>query len=155
MTSKKKSIKQTDRNWEFSSQKFFIDGIESILNEMSCRLKDPSMGPILAQRKIPNRVSYLEEFATVKLSLPRRMGNTTILSNLLERFPDSILITYNFQSGQHQFPQIAKEKKFTPRIKNLRGLRTSIVFVDDSTSMSKKDKENIYYIDADFFVLIG
>lgn len=100
-------------------------------------------------------LDFRKEHATIRLSLPRRGGNTTLALRCLESFEGSVLIVRN--------KSLLKNNKKTDRIYTLNRIYTlkdnsisnmsvPVVIVDDSTCA---DLIKIYKVKADVYILLG
>jgi hypothetical protein len=104
-----------------------------------------------------------KEFLTLKLSLPRRLGNTTIAVKLLETLKNSILIS-RVQESVNNVKQCHKEI-FEKSGKNIftrytfeskvKRKKYFCVIVDEASYIEDRILDNIYKINSKFFILIG
>jgi hypothetical protein len=111
-------------------------------------------------------LQYRKEFATIKISFPRRMGNTTLALKCFKQFKDSILIVYNRSSmidllNGNKYLNSKIDRVFAPNMKfpdgtsTFKGLSSKIVIVDTASVMEKKAMDAIYNIKAGLYILIG
>jgi hypothetical protein len=105
-------------------------------------------------------IFFNKEYATIKIALPRRMGNTTLALKCLNHFKNSIIVAYNKESACRfeDYPNIGsfKNRIYTPKMKSLCGINTDVCVVDCASYLSKKDIDSIYRgVHAGFYVLLG
>jgi hypothetical protein len=113
-------------------------------------------GSYYNDKKKEDLIRFRKEFSTVKISLPRRMGNTTLAIRCFKEFKKSILIS-SIISVLFSDPRISKKDRnrmATPRSLLLRGIKTDVVILDCASYVSKKDIENVYEIDAEFYIFL-
>ena len=112
-------------------------------------------GPCKAMKKAMDCFTYKKEFATLKLVLPRRMGNTTILLELFKKYKESVLIPYTKDYlKEDRIRSLPKERVFLAG-PCLRGMKTGIVFIDVGSYVTEKKLKNIYDIEAKFYIFLG
>ena len=109
-----------------------------------------------AFKKIMDSFAYKKEFATLKLVLPRRMGNTTILLEFLKKYKESIFIAYSkdYYLNDERIKNLPGDRVFLAS-DCLRGKKTDIVLVDVGSFVTEKKLKNIYDIDAKFYIFLG
>jgi len=106
--------------------------------------------------------SAKKELQTLKISLPRRLGNTTVALKLLELLENSILIS-NTQDSVNLVKQCYKEtfEKYGKNIFTRRTFELKIkrkkyfcVIVDEA-SYDGSVLEKIYGINSKYYILVG
>jgi polyribonucleotide nucleotidyltransferase len=106
--------------------------------------------------------SAKKEFQTLKISLPRRLGNTTVALKLLELLENSILIS-NTQDSVNNIKQCHEEifekcgKNIFTRytLKKVRRKKYFCVIVDEASYLEDSILEKIYGINSKYFILVG
>ncbi len=90
-------------------------------------------------QRVLHKERYLREFGTVHIGLPRRLGNTTLATDLLEEIRDAILITISEEHIENTLsmsnkPELRK-RITTYRTENLmnRLKRAKVVIMDMAT----------------------
>jgi len=107
-------------------------------------------------KKMMGSFSYKKEFATLKLVLPRRMGNTTILLEFFKKYKESIFIAYSkdYYFGDERVKNLPKDRVFLAS-SCLKGKKTDIVLIDVGSFVTERKLKNIYDIDAKFYIFLG
>ena len=116
---------------------------------MNLKSKLRTKHPLLS--KIKNDVNPLifkKEYSTIKICLPRRMGNTTLALTCLGSFAHTIIVV-NPRSP------LKCKKMFYSNFKEFEGITVDTVVVDGFSYMTKEEIDNIYNINAKFFILLG
>jgi hypothetical protein len=101
--------------------------------------------------------SFSKEFKTLRISLPRRSGNTTLALMIFQKYPSSIFITnteYMIKADQ-RLKFLDKSRVFSKGRYHFNGISASIVIVDISTWLSYADLKKIYSINCDMLIFIG
>jgi hypothetical protein len=106
--------------------------------------------------------NFKRTFCTIKLSLPRRFGNTQLAIELLHKFPKAIILTaneYNVKEIKDRLKDTnLKNRVFrwsnthTIETINQKKYKPSIVIVDCACVLNNND---IYNLDSTMFVLLG
>lgn len=117
---------------------------------------------ILKKQKIFNltsmsNIQYRKEFATIRLTLPRRMGNTTLALKCFKYFKDSVLIVCNINMKNNLLSYNKSLKSKINRISTpgtiKSGYKVKTVIVDTASWIL--DLDTIYKIEADLYILLG
>ena len=122
---------------------------------------------ILHQSGFRNRYArdaYAREFCTVRLSLPRRMGNSNLAARLLTWSDDTLLVVNTRNTAESTLQYMPREQRLgQERILTIhqgprafRGRTTSLLVADlPATSYTLANLDTIYMAHAEFYVLLG
>jgi hypothetical protein len=117
----------------------------------------------LTKRNEIDMVTFRKEYSTIKISLPRRTGNTLLAAKLLKKYADSIFITSKRIHWEHFCEKNPKEKIRSYSINmsdvdHWSGIlipERKLVVADNVSQFSEAQLEKLYRIKSDFFILIG
>lgn len=122
----------------------FLDGVFGLRKESQQNLKR-NMG----------QLSFNKEFRTIRLSIPRQTGNTSIVVNLLNKLPYSVLYLRKYsQKSDYEYKYDLDSKQIFIRVEDMYMRRIEYVIVDQSSYMNPRELESLYSIDAEFFIFI-
>ena len=100
-----------------------------------------------------------KEYQTIRLMLPRRVGNTFIALKLLKKYRNSVLVCLNngyFQKNEKRISVSLSKQIFS--LASIKYNKTcKIVILDESTCFSEKQIEKIYcnFEKEAIFILLG
>ncbi|MDO8640451.1 MAG: hypothetical protein Q7R33_02815 [Nitrosarchaeum sp.] len=134
--------------------KSFFDGIVAIVNS---RRRKKYVGEL---RKTLNNKHWQKELATLKISLPRRQGNSTLAIMLLEKFSKKAILVTGFKAAAQAITKQLKPKQLhlSRSIYTVLGLhadpREEIIIID---GLSSSNYDLVYEScqHAKFFIFIG
>lgn len=108
------------------------------------------------ERLRPLDIHFRKEFLTMRVSMPRRCGNTTVALMLLNRFPSSIISVIN-----RNMLDPYQRRLDLSRIVNLssygsgHGRTTQVAICDGAPFLDRRQEETFYMIQADSYLLLG
>jgi len=137
-------------------QRNFVNGIFRVIAH-----NPPYLQQVRRQR---DREYYAAEFATIRLSLPRRMGNTMIARTLFQWDENTILIVQSSEMKRRFLERLpssertaASSRIFSIRSQDSARSRRASLLIADLVPFSYNNAamERIYSYWADFYVLLG
>ena len=132
-----------------------------LVNEMMSRLSEETYQNL---KRIDPPELYKKDHATFRLSLPRRMGNTTLATKLFEHYlnqGENVFLSVPARHYIRNIPWSASTERapitriITPQMNDLYGIDPSIIIVDMVTYMKPEQLEIIYNVRSDFYILLG
>ena len=108
-------------------------------------------------RSLESREFFKKEILTLKMSLPRRMGNTTLAVKLFKFYKNSLLVipSMSYLMGTMTYGVFDKSRVVTPQMQLDCLDAVPVVIVDVATWMKPEQIEKIYDIKSDFYVFLG
>lgn len=103
-------------------------------------------------------LTFKKEMCTFRLSLPRRVGNSTLALMIFQHTPKALLFTSNEHLAQEMRRRIKKGDKDRILCKSsdrYRGWDVSTVIVDNASYLTAEELEKIYRIYSDLFIFLG
>jgi hypothetical protein len=97
---------------------------------------------------------YAKEFGTIKISLPRRAGNTALAALLMSKYKKSIYVSCGDHLRDNRI-NIYDKRFYAANLKDMSDIEAPMVIVDCASGFSDDIINNIYKIDSDLFVFIG
>lgn len=96
--------------------------------------------------------SFNRENANIRLSLPRKKGNSTLLMKLFRYFSNSIII----EPGITNLKYLSKEEKHRfSNIDNAKNTKGKIVLIDETSYKNDEYIKKVLQLDAEFFIFLG
>ena len=139
-------------------QKSFFNSIEKMIADKG----DKYMSQKLLGQMTRDRTPYStrEEHRTLKISLPRRRGNTTIALELFKKHPNSFLIfSTRVQLDDVRVKELLKKNRgriFSAGMSNIPSSKIDLVIFDTNGYKARMGQlDRIYGINANFFVFLG
>lgn len=127
------------------------------------KLDDPWNTNHFDPKNVWDPFKYKREWCTLKISIPRRHGNTTLLLSVFKKYENnSIIITDNPRMRNEIIYKFKIDKGKVHTINNSLGAfrgenhgTNKIVLVDCASYMDQKVIDKIYEINAELFIFIG
>lgn len=118
-------------------------------------------------KSVMTDTTFKKEFCTLKISFPRRFGNTTLALELLRLFPKAVLLTPTSQSTNNakskapnlsnrifQIKNYSASKIFQTNLSDITIKNPSVVILDTTTSFEQHTINAIYTLNSNMFVFI-
>ena len=108
------------------------------------------------QRAALSTESFKRKILTLRMSLPRRMGNTTLAVKLFKHYKNSLLVIPSMSYLKSMtYGVFDRTRVVTPQMQLDCLGAVPVVIVDVATWMKPEQIEKIYGIMSDFYVLLG
>jgi hypothetical protein len=104
---------------------------------------------------------FKRELATIKLSLPRMTGNTTLAIELFKSYDNSLLIFNSLRlrnsaletnSSDHRFN---RRRLLTVHMHDLISHHCDMTIIDMASYLTNREIQNVYSIPANYFIFLG
>jgi hypothetical protein len=102
------------------------------------------------------RVFFNKEFNTLRIGLPRRVGNTTLALMVFQHYPSSILFVQNQSTIMHdpRLRSLDRDRVYSKAFQSF-GHSPSVVIVDVASYLTGREQENIFSINSNAFIFLG
>jgi hypothetical protein len=133
-----------------------VDNSFKIVEGIRKNFLDVENTNLYKMHKNQDLVSFKKEFATVKISLPRRQGNTALAFKCLKDFKCSILVfRVRADCDDPRVKEFDRKRIFTLNMSSLKSAKADVIIVDGASYIEKEKINKIYDVDAQFYVLLG
>ena len=110
------------------------------------------------QKNKLSKKAYYNELATFSINLGRRSGHSTIAKELLKRYDNSIVFTYNLSNVKSNFKDYEKQNRvFSFKSKKYQGIdfKDKIIIMDIASFVKKDLIDMLMVFDPKCFILLG
>ena len=135
---------------KYKPNKNVVSSLFKVIREI---LKISRNVPESIKENIPE-IEFKKEFLTVKIQIPRGLGNTTIAKMLMKESKSSAYITGPYWKNMDtEF----RGRCFSVRNywNNLRGRKVDVLIIDCASCISNQDIEDVYRVTANNYVFLG
>ena len=106
-------------------------------------------------RKSMSDREFKKDFATIRIQMPRRLGNTTLAKKLLEDSKSTVYVTAASNCKELDREYRGRCFSLINLDRRLRGVDFDILIADCASCIPDKDIDTIYNMPAKIFVFLG